>query len=478
MYASSLIGQIRCHLRTGGGRLAAPAGAASLREMLAARLTDPRKRRGSRHSLVSVLVAGVACGYSGPLAIAQAAAGRGQRLLAAHGTRRNPVTGLHEPLSASTLGRLPRLLDADELQAGLSGWAAAAALDPRPATRVAARRASRKDSKQQSRRRRKPRAARALREVRGAGWVRAAPGHPWLGPAVTGDLGHMPARPAVAVDGKERKLAKAARKKKVHLLGAITHVTGLVISQDKLAKAGRANEVSHFQPLLEPLPLEGVLVTAMQTTRDNARFLREAKQAHFLVPVLETSPACTPPSTPWAGSTPPPPPRPSIPPAAGSRPAPSASSRCPPAWTSTAPGRPSSSSATSPSGKRHLGDAQLRGRAVHHQLRRHRHHCRGPARPRLRPLDGGAPALATRRDLERGQIPHPHRKRPAGDVGHHQPRHHPVPATRSNRIRGRNPPQRPGPPPCTPALGPFTRLNTPYDFDESLVWAAGGWPAL
>lgn len=77
MYASSLIGQIRCHLRTGGGRLAAPAGAASLREMLAARLTNPRKRRGSRHSLVSVLVAGVACGYSGPLAIAQAAAGWG-----------------------------------------------------------------------------------------------------------------------------------------------------------------------------------------------------------------------------------------------------------------------------------------------------------------------------------------------------------------------------------------------------------------
>jgi predicted transposase YbfD/YdcC len=295
VYASSLIDQIRCHLRTGGGRLGVPAETASLREALAARLTDPRRRRGIRHSLASlvpVLVAGVACGYSGPLAIAQAAQGWDQRLLAAHGTRRNPATGLHEPPSASTLGRLPRLLDADELEAGLSGWAAAAALDPQLAARIAARRASRKDKKQQGRRRRKPPAAEALREVRPDGWVRAAPGHPWLDPAVTGDPGHVPARQAVAVDGKERKLAKAAGKAKVHLLGAISHVTGLVIGQDKVAKSGKANEVTHFRPLLEPLPLEGILVTAgaMQTTRDNARFLREVKHAHFLWPVLGNQP--------------------------------------------------------------------------------------------------------------------------------------------------------------------------------------------
>jgi predicted transposase YbfD/YdcC len=294
VYASSLIDQIHCHLGEAGGRTAAPAEAASLREALAVGLTDPRRRRGIRHSLaslVSVLVAGVACGYSGPLAIAQAAAGWDQQLLAAHGTRRNPATGLREPPSASTLGRLPRLLDADELEAGLSGWAAAAALDARLATRVAARRASTKD-KDKGGRPRQPPAAEALREVRGDGWVRAAPGHPWLDPAVTGDPGHAPARQAVAVDGKERKLAKAGRKAKVHLLAAVTHVTGLVIGQDKVAKSGKANEVTHFRPLLQPLPLEGVLVTAdaMQTTRDNARFLREAKRAHFLWPVLGNQP--------------------------------------------------------------------------------------------------------------------------------------------------------------------------------------------
>ena len=59
VYASSLIDQVRCHLGEAGGRLAAPVEAASLRETLAARLTDPRKRRGIRHPLVSVLMSAV-----------------------------------------------------------------------------------------------------------------------------------------------------------------------------------------------------------------------------------------------------------------------------------------------------------------------------------------------------------------------------------------------------------------------------------
>ncbi len=294
MYASSLMEVVRWHLGEAGAPVT-PARAASLRETLA-RLTDPRKARGIRHSLaslVSVLVAGVACGYPSFLAIAQAAAGWDQEVLAAHGTRRNPATGRHEPPSASTLGRLPALLDADELEAGLSGWAAAAALGAGLAARIAARRAARKKNKEKKgRRRRRPPAAEALREVRADGWVRAAPGHPWLDPAVAGDPGHVPARLAVAVDGKERKLAKAAGKAKVHLLGAITHVTGLVIGQDKVAKSGKASEVTHFRPLLGPLPLDGVVITAdaLQTTRDNARFLREVKNAHYLWPVLGNQP--------------------------------------------------------------------------------------------------------------------------------------------------------------------------------------------
>jgi predicted transposase YbfD/YdcC len=292
VYASSLIEVVRCHLGAAGAPAPAGAPPLPLREVLAARLTDPRKPRGIRHSLgslVSVLVAGIACGYSSPLAIAGAAAGWGQEVLAAHGTRRNPVTRLHEPPSASTLGRLPALLDADELEAGLTAWLAPAALDPQLAARIAARAAGAKTGGGTKRRR--P-AGQALREVRADGWFRAAPGHPWLDPAVTGDPAHRPARPAVGVDGKERKLAKAGGKKKVHLLAAVTHGTGLVISQDKVARAGKANETTHFRPLLEPLPLHDVVITAdaMQATRENARWLTEGKHAHYLLPVLGNQP--------------------------------------------------------------------------------------------------------------------------------------------------------------------------------------------
>jgi len=148
------------------------------------------------------------------------------------------------------------------------------------------------EGRREEKRRRKPPAGEALRETRADGLVRAAPGHPWLEPAVTGDPGYRPARCAVGVDGKERKLAKAGGKKKVHLLAAITHVTGLVIGQDKVAKAGKANEITHFRPLLEALPLDGVVITAeaMQTQRGHTRWLTEDKDAFYLLPVLGNQP--------------------------------------------------------------------------------------------------------------------------------------------------------------------------------------------
>src|SRR5258708_26807159 len=189
VYASSLIKVARCHLAAAGAPLAplAPGGRAPapLREGLEARLTDPRKPRGIRHSLgslVSVLVAGVACGYSSILAIAGAAAGWDRDVLAAHGTRRNPVTGRHEPPSASTLGRLPALLDADELQAELSACLAPVALDPALAARIAARAAAGKAGRREDQPRRRPPAGAAPRETTAGGLVPAPPRHPGLAP--------------------------------------------------------------------------------------------------------------------------------------------------------------------------------------------------------------------------------------------------------------------------------------------------------
>lgn len=95
MSSSWLISCIRRHL---------PAGAApdlvSFREALEGRLTDPRMPRGKRHSLpslISVLAAGVASACSGPLAVAQAAAGRDQEVLAA--TLTNPCHEISKGLA-------------------------------------------------------------------------------------------------------------------------------------------------------------------------------------------------------------------------------------------------------------------------------------------------------------------------------------------------------------------------------------------
>ena len=271
----------------------------SLREVLEGRLTDARKARGKRHllsSLVSVLAAGVAAACTGPLAVAQAAAGWDQEVLAAHGCWSSPRTGKRTAPSASMLDRLPKLLDPDELEAALTAAVAVVALDPAiPAAYAAHRERQRREreEKQENRnRKRKPPAAAAFREEREDGWFRPHPAHPWLDPAACGDPGHVPARQGIAVDGKERRGAKAGQGKKVHLLAAVTHVPGIVIAQDRVAKAGKANEISHFKPLLAPLPLAGTVVTsdAMQANRDNALFLRKAKDAHWLWPILGNQP--------------------------------------------------------------------------------------------------------------------------------------------------------------------------------------------
>ena len=292
--SSWLMDCLRRHLPEG----AEAPGPVPFREALAERLTDERKARGRRHplaSLVSVLVAGIAAACTGVLAVAQAAAGWDQDVLEAHGCWRSPRTGLLAAPSASTLDRLGRLLDPDELEAALTGALAALALDPAIPAAYAARQARQRQEREEreKKRKRKPPAAASFREEREDGWFRPHPAHPWLDPAACGDPGHVPARPAVAVDGKERKGAKAGGKKKVHLLAAVTHVPGLVIAQDRVAKAGKANEITHFKPLLAPLPLDGAVVTsdAMQANRDNALYLRRAKNAHYLWPVLGNQPS-------------------------------------------------------------------------------------------------------------------------------------------------------------------------------------------
>jgi predicted transposase YbfD/YdcC len=91
------------------------------------------------------------------------------------------------------------------------------------------------------------------------------------------------------VDGKTTRGARTADTRAPHLVAAVTH-TGSVLAQRQVAE--KSNEITAFIPLLEPLPLTWVVVTAdaIQTQRANARFLRKVKKAHFVFPALDNQP--------------------------------------------------------------------------------------------------------------------------------------------------------------------------------------------
>jgi hypothetical protein len=139
-------------------------------------------------------------------------------------------------------------------------------------------------------RRRWPAKVEALRDVDEDGRVRLAPQHPYVDQAVCVDPAHRPAGRAAGVDGKERRGARRGGQPKVHLLGVLDHRTGMLLAQRRVTD--KTNEVTHLKNILAPLPLAAVVLTAdaMQTTRENARFLVEDKHAHYLLPVLGNQP--------------------------------------------------------------------------------------------------------------------------------------------------------------------------------------------
>lgn len=91
---------------------------------------------------------------------------------------------------------------------------------------------------------------------------------------------------AIAVDGKTLKGASTDGKK-VHLLSAFLQKQKITIGQVQIDK--KSNEITAFRPLLEPLDLEGKVVTAdaMHTQVKNALFLVEEKKADYLFQVKQ-----------------------------------------------------------------------------------------------------------------------------------------------------------------------------------------------
>src|SRR6266700_7918874 len=94
---------------------------------------------------------------------------------------------------------------------------------------------------------------------------------------------------AVAVDGKTSRGARRADGTRVHLLGVAEHGGNLL---DHLEVDVKHNETSYFTGLLEPLDLEGAVVTfdALHTVRANLNWLVTDKQAHYIAVVKRNQP--------------------------------------------------------------------------------------------------------------------------------------------------------------------------------------------
>ena len=94
---------------------------------------------------------------------------------------------------------------------------------------------------------------------------------------------------AVAVDGKTSRGARRADGTRVHLLGAAEHGGRLL---DHLEVDVKHNETSHFTELLDPLDLDGVVVTfdALHTVRANLSWLAGEKKAHYIAVVKQNQP--------------------------------------------------------------------------------------------------------------------------------------------------------------------------------------------
>jgi predicted transposase YbfD/YdcC len=206
-----------------------------------AAVPDPRAARGRRHPLVAILglaAAAVLAGARSITAIAEWAADAPQPVRAALGVRQQAPGHCGVPAEATIRRTLSRL-DPDAVAGAIGAW-----LADRDRHRDGDR------------------------------------GRPATG------------RRAVAVDGKTLRGAHPADGdgRPVHLLAAMDHQRRTVLAQRQVG--GAPEEVSAFAPLLAPLDLSGVVVTAdaLQTHPQAAEFLVTRKQAHYLLVVKANQP--------------------------------------------------------------------------------------------------------------------------------------------------------------------------------------------
>ena len=259
MRAQSVMPAVLSSTAAVAGDLGAGAGACGLAELLSL-VPDPRKRRGIRHSVSSVLVlatAAVLAGCTSVLAVGEWAAEAPQELLAAAGARRSRLTGRYVAPHLATFRRVLRCADAAAVEAVIGSFLAGAA---------------------------------GFASLSGAA-VPGPLGVPGHGPAGGRDVqGAYAEREgedeqvagALSVDGKTARGARQADGRAVHLLSALVHGTRVVVAQRDVAH--KTNEIPEVRKLLEPLGLRGWVVTldAMHAQQETARFLVEDKGAAYV----------------------------------------------------------------------------------------------------------------------------------------------------------------------------------------------------
>lgn len=96
---------------------------------------------------------------------------------------------------------------------------------------------------------------------------------------------------AVALDGKTLRGSRSEGAKPAHLVAALLHDEGVVIGQTAVSE--KSNEITAVKPLLDPLQLQGMVVTAdaMHAQVEHARYIVEEKKADYLFTVKANQPS-------------------------------------------------------------------------------------------------------------------------------------------------------------------------------------------
>jgi len=231
---------------------------------------DPRDPRGIRHRLAVILAIAVLAtlrGATSLVAIGEVAAELPEEALVRLSCRISPSTGRYSAPEESTIRRVCKAVDANAVDLVTNAWIADQVRAGRlPADQAATAELAAMVEMDE-----------CLDENR----------HDDEDP----DPDEAALLNAIAVDGKSLRGARLGEGRQVHLLSAMTHSEGATIAQRNVDT--KTNEITGFRPLLEPLDLAGVVVTAdaLHTQREHARWLVQERGAHYVIGLKENQPS-------------------------------------------------------------------------------------------------------------------------------------------------------------------------------------------